>query len=516
VAQPKRRVFVSFSGHDRPMLRRLLARLADHALDVWDYSREDAEIPGGAELVEELLREVNRCDVFIPVLTQHSFRNEFVRREVERAIALRAEASSPAIIPLLVADAAAPSMPDPFGALSRYRIRRFRPEGGVEPIVAELCRDLALDYRPMLPEDRRFPLLARFQSEIGNTAPLAGDRDNAVYVRLHTAIGSFREAFDAAQFTRASDVMAYVIGICEYEFAGDTFYYPYLVRAVCALLQGRLLEASAVLEKLSDHPRSDEHYLALQGMLSFQRGAYHEAQSWFERAAKAAADRGADDLSPLAWLLQTHLHTGAPIQLGGLIQRLDEAEGADTTERLNVRKLAAFAEARLGSQARAAERLRALVNDGHATADVLTSLAGVLDELGEARAARELLQSHLHGNADQPLYRQALGSLCYRTGRAEEALAHFRALVEREPAVRQFYYDAMLVAHSLGHDGEARDLASRILDRKTFPLPATPDDYFIDGLANFLLGRHERARYDRERSGSSKDYYALLSGRVSS
>jgi hypothetical protein len=51
------RIFVSFSGEDRPFVRRLLARLQAQPLEAWDYSREDQEVHGGAELIDDLRRQ---------------------------------------------------------------------------------------------------------------------------------------------------------------------------------------------------------------------------------------------------------------------------------------------------------------------------------------------------------------------------------------------------------------------------------------------------------------------------
>jgi hypothetical protein len=62
--------------------------------------------------------------------------------------------------------------------------------------------------------------------------------------------------------------------------------------------------------------------------------------------------------------------------------------------------------------------------------------------------------------------------------------------------------EAAQVFWSLGDKREAREVTAPMLDGRSFPTPSTPDDFFYDGFANWFHGRHERADYDFERSGS--------------
>jgi tetratricopeptide (TPR) repeat protein len=437
----------------------------------------------------------------------------YVQHEIAEALRLRQMGPKPLVIPLVVGATRLAGVPHPFDQLTKLRYYTCQPDGDVEETVARVCRDLAVTYRPLPADDPRFPVLSQFEAEISGNVPRRTARDIAVYDRLQRAIGEFREAFQAGRLRKASDVITYVIGTCEYEFPRDVFYYPYVVRAVCALLQDRLVELPPILDVLRDHPKRDEHYPALLGMLSFRQGAFNDASRHFRAAFDETERRGHAGASALAWLVQTHLHLNAPIMLSGVLESLDAAETHTEAERKNLERLVAFAEARLGSPERAEVRLRALIARGKPDADVLGCLALVMDRLGRTEEARGLLETHCSELGDHELYRQTLGSLCFRTGRFHQALEHFLTLVAREPPRRQYFADAIEVLWGMGRVGQARELASTVLDSRRFGPPTTPNDFFIDGLANFVLDRRERAEYDRERSGVSRDCAELLAAR---
>jgi tetratricopeptide (TPR) repeat protein len=509
------RVFLSFSGQDRPFARRLIARLQAQPLEVWDYSREDQEIHGGAELVAELQREIAACDVFVPLVSQAAGDAWYVETEVKEALAQHEHGPKPRVIPILAKGIQFSRLPEPFQQLKRFLHYEFLANGPVEDLVASLCRDLQVEYRPIPSEDPRFPVLLLLDAEIKDRVPRDNKRDVAVYDRLLRAVGRFREAFEAGHMDRACEIITYVTGMCEYEFESHVFYYPYVVRAVCALLLDRLVEVPPILDKLRDHPKRDEHYPALLGMLSFRRGAYHEASRHFHQALDEARGRGHEGVSALSWLLQTHVHLNSPVGVADVFERLDAAEVHTESERLKLRRLVAFAEARLGSPERARGRLKALIDEGQNDADVLLCYAVALDRAGQTVEARLLLERHFAESGKIPLYRQLLGSLCFRTGRPREALGHFTGLIESDPTCRQYYCDAMEVSWGLGDCQRARFFAEHVLTSTKFSPPATSEDFFIAGLANFILDRRERSQYDLERSGFKRNYEELLQARRS-
>jgi hypothetical protein len=58
-----------------------------------------------------------------------------------------------------------------------------------------------------------------------------------------------------------------------------------------------------------------------------------------------------------------------------------------------------------------------------------------------------------------------------------------------------------------------RAVCRQVLDPKNFDgAPASTEDFYYTGFANYMLGHHELARYDYERSGRLFEYYATLQG----
>ena len=67
------------------------------------------------------------------------------------------------------------------------------------------------------------------------------------------------------------------------------------------------------------------------------------------------------------------------------------------------------------------------------------------------------------------------------------------------------------ILNAAGDKRMLRDVCEMVLSRKYFKNPRTNEDFYYDGFANYLLGNHERARYDYERcSGFIEKYYDEL------
>jgi len=83
--------------------------------------------------------------------------------------------------------------------------------------------------------------------------------------------------------------------------------------------------------------------------------------------------------------------------------------------------------------------------------------------------------------------------------------------VDRSERRRQFLTEFARMLDAVGRQAEARAVCEQHLRDSMAEPPRTREDFYYDGLANYLLGRHERARYDFERSeGFSPDYYDSL------
>lgn len=95
----KRKVFLSHSSKDRAFVLRLAKVLESHKVSYW-YSA--AHIAGAKQWHDEIGRALGTCNWFLVVLTPHSVRSQWVKREL--LYALNDERYHERIIPLLYKD----------------------------------------------------------------------------------------------------------------------------------------------------------------------------------------------------------------------------------------------------------------------------------------------------------------------------------------------------------------------------------------------------------------------------
>src|SRR2546427_6055271 len=76
-------LFLSHSDHDRTFVSRLAAVLRGHTVAVW-YSR--TSLKGAQQWHDEIGRALQRCDWFAVVLSPHSIRAKWVKRELLYAL----------------------------------------------------------------------------------------------------------------------------------------------------------------------------------------------------------------------------------------------------------------------------------------------------------------------------------------------------------------------------------------------------------------------------------------------
>lgn len=502
------RVFVSFSSRDRDLVRRLFARLEAQPVDLWNYADEAQEIPGGAEIADYLTERIDRSDYFLPLVSPNSFESNYARQEVHHALAPPASAG-PRIVPLVLPECPMDRpWPEPYRTLEsrRYRMVDFSSIAALEETVVALCKDMHVRYLPLLSTDPRLPFMDRFVAEVEGTCPRRNERDIAVYTRLMAVLSEFQEAFEAGDFPRALARISYFVLSCEYEFVQERFYYPYVVKAVCEIACGQLLNATATLEALKDHPHLDENVFGALGYIQQQHGMYREALACYREAVR----RAPADPAAKAGEVMNAILCGEPIDIDQAFRDIERGPILVDEDRVKVRALKAFALARAGRLSDAEAEFAALVREGHADASVLANFADVLVNQGRQRQARDLLQ-RFHKDFDDDNLLHHLASLSFQIGDTRDALRYFADLVKRCPNVRQYRIDAAQAYWHAGDRGQAKKLCAPLLDPSEFPLPRTADDFFRDGFANYFLGDRDRADYDFERSGMDpKKHYRHL------
>jgi len=373
---------------------------------------------------------------------------------------------------------------------------RSDSRSAVEDVVLELCGDMQIDYVPPPTEDPRLPFMDRFDNEVTDRYAHRTERDYAVYVRLMHVRNDFLEAFESGDLASALKHITFFANLCEYELPQERFYYPYIVKAVCQILCGRLEEATRTVIPLRDHDDLDGNWFAALGCISHREGAYHEARDLYAAASRlnpssAAAEAG--------WLMNAVLSGERVPNAKKVLRDIENGKLVVDEDRVKVRALKAFALANMG-RSREAERLfRSLVAENQVNADILVNFADCLVRLGRRRHARDLLEAHYRRFPDANLLHW-LASLTFQLCDFDRAAKHFAVLVREYAPVRQYWVDAAQAFWRNGLHAQARDLCARLLHGRIFPPPMAARDFFHDGFANWLLGNRERADYDFERS----------------
>ncbi|MCE5238533.1 TIR domain-containing protein [bacterium] len=510
---PEPRVFVSFSSDDREEVRRLLARLQAQPLNVWNYADEPQEIPGGASLPDYLCNQINRSDYFVPMVSANALNTRYAKLEVEHALVRRAEHQLQ-IIPVAVAGCPPDEQWEPpYRELATIRRREadlLSPEE-LDALVQELCRDMRVDYVPRPNEDPRLPFMLRFDDEIRGLRARHAEHDRAVFTRLMNVRDEFVAAYEAGDFLRARARAAFFVAMCEYEFpqAATSIYYPYVVRAVCESSCGDLRQARETLMALLNHPSVDENTYGALGYVARQEGSYQEALALYREAMRL------DPADPAArtWVVLLSILCGEPAEeVERVFADIDEGRIVLAGDRMQVRALRAFAYANEGRYADAAHVLGELVRREEVTADIVVDYAVALGNLDQPTEALGVLESHCEQFHEANFWHH-LASLNLELGHLDRAVDCFTELVAMAPHVRQYRADAALAYWCADLDCRVRETVSPILDLRVFALPEEPEDFYLDGFANWFLDQTERAEYDFQRSGYSSDkhYREVLS-----
>jgi len=152
-----------------------------------------------------------------------------------------------------------------------------------------------------------------------------------------------------------------------------------------------------------------------------------------------------------------------------------------------------------------------LLREHEPTAPIIINSAQVLCSLERPDEALALLEQFKDSFVEDPNYLHHLATLAFQNQLTTQALHHFRMLLERCPQNRQYLGDAAQAFWVAGDRGQACELALSVLDRSVMPLPSTENDFYIDGLANYIRGDLQRARCDFVRSGRPEgDWYGCL------
>jgi tetratricopeptide (TPR) repeat protein len=508
------RTFVSFCSEDHDFVRRLIARLETLGFAPWVYQAEGRAIPPGADIRTSLTAEVRASNVFMPVITERAFGSRWVPRELELMLELVAADETLVLAPILssaMRPSASAGWPDPFPRVVERScfIVDFASIESVEDALFRVCEACGVSYDPLLPEDERLPFMRNFVSEVRDRVPRRAAYGVGIYQRLMGLIAAFTDAHARSDAKRMHEVATYFVQMCGYEFPGVQFYYPEVLVGYCRLRLGMDDEAEPLFLRLLEFESAEESTFLALGIIAFRRGDFASAESWFEKAV--ALDPG--DPGSRSWLAMARSMAGKPIDLDA-----DLIVEDDSPARFKIALCRAVALANSNRVRESIAALRGIVRDARCDADTDTSntallyLARYLTQLTRFGEAIEVLHEGARSERSERLLSE-LAAVYSDCGKLEQAARQYDDLISLFPSTRIHRVSAAQVARALGREDRVRRLCVQALDPTICGDPASREDFYLSGFANWLLGRKERAEYDFERSlYPAEQHYRFVAG----
>ncbi len=499
-------IFVSFSNKDSAGVQRLIARLGAQPLAVWDYSTEGQEIPLGVDINTYLEQKISRCNAFIPVLSKNSFLSNYTACEVSSAMS-QYQAGNLIILPLLMKDCELcgkwPSPYDQLAGMRFYQIDFFSRQA-IEEIVMIICEILGIIYRPLLMSDEQLPFMDKLSTELKGKCPNKAEREIGIYRRMMLILDEFQYAYMSGDFQSALEKSTYLVMNLENEFGKESFYYPYIVQAICQISCGHLMQATDTLNNVWNSSSIDENAFAVMGYIRYQQGNYREALDFYQ----AASDYDKQDPATKSWVAKTTLLLGLSVDVDTLFDTATEARIISEKDKRSFFILKAQA---LASAKRFAESqllYKELIARGVYEPNILINYAYVLIEMGLSHEALTMLENYEKNiEFTNPDYAHLVASLSFLLEQPQRAADKFKRLVEHWPHNRQYRLDAGQVLWKIGRVEEARRITAPMVQDDRFPLPASEHDFYCDGFANWLQGKFALAEYDFRRSHQPNTSY---------
>ncbi len=495
------KTFLSFSSRDT-FVPRLLTRLQAQSLNVWDYSVEGDEIPGGETITSYLRDRVGKCTLFLPVVSLNSLRSPFTAAEVECALNRHVDGGL-RIIPLVERSVLDIDLwPGPYAGLRAIRYHFFG--GGVEAraqmedAVARVCQDVGVPFFGLVADTPRLPLMERVDRELMQRVPRDTERSNILYARLDKAIRVCKLGLEQGDYAQALKAIEYFTAMVENEYEGETFYYPYVARAVCLIAVGRLPESVQALTALRLHPECEESLFGALGYVRQAQGLFAEAAELYREALR----RDPSDPAAATGVVVNELFAGEKVvDLPKACSVIETGRYLTEDEREQAQEALALGLAGMGQSEQAAAIFFKKVRERQATPSTYINLANVLVDMRRHTEARELLLQAWKEHSEDAELGCHLVRYFLETGQYGEAVPIANRVTELLPDRLYVWFERLIVERRAG----CKD-ALQTAEHLAKMLPNTKEDFYYIGYANWVLGRHERAMYDLERSSETKGF----------
>ncbi len=510
------RIFISFSGKDRPKIRKLFSALQLQKADIWDYSDAGQELPLGHDLSKALKEKIDSCEYFIAVISASSIDEKISidpKLEVQYAIE-SGKAETNRIIPVVLNDAP-PDWMSLYERLRRLVRINFEDDGTTQfdDTVRRICDGVGIAYTPpsMLNPGVFFVELLEKEIEKNNLG-------NAQFVQLRGVANSCASAFIERDWVKVKAKIVLFLGIAAEEIPNASFYYAVVIKGIAELELGEIKEAEQTFLQATTNQTSETNPLLMLGFAGLAQayslqGREQESFQAFQRAKEVEPpDQAADPYLQFNYL-------GAMLSAGGSVVddsvlELFDLSKLPAAERMNVFTLIAEARYKRGDFVGAIKVFDGVDwNELSEAAAAYYALA--LQENYQHEAAIELLRVTTN-NLKAPALYHHLANTYHIVGDVQNCLRIYEDVLwyVQEPTsfARQILIEyAQLVRQVKGGEIKARLACERAVDPEVFPnFPATAD-WFYAGFAYHLLGESQMAKnYFGRSSGFSDSYYDEL------
>jgi tetratricopeptide (TPR) repeat protein len=500
------RLFVSFSSRDQDAVRMLFSALAVQRLKAWDYSREGERLHPGQPVEASLAERVSGCDYFLAVVSASSTDADLGRYTAfEVRCAQEAGLSrSGRLLPVLLTTSPPAAWPGAYAGLEELLHVELDPsdQGRFDDAVRRICDYLSVPYVPPILNDPRVFFSRRFQQEMSSRK--AG---TAEYVGLMEIMIGCAEKVARHEWEEAEKLVSLFLTLSAFKMPGARFYYPQIIKGVCELQSGRFEAAAQTFAAAAGHPLRDENSYGGLGHAYFYQRRYDEALAAFEKALEL----GPTDKTIEFNIVGALLHAGSR---GGSVPLPEAADGAGLApeDLVKIMKMRGIAHLRRGECRRAVAVFEALSRRAPLDAAAAIYYASALEACGREGDALALLLREA-GRLDDPNLYHHLADAYLRAGMIREASGVYEGrLCNPATGSRQYYVEYARILKALGgpaNETRMRKICELVLDPQAFgAAPPSAQDFYYAGFANYLLGNHDLARYDYERSGRLFQYYS--------
>jgi len=555
------RLFISFSSHDKAAVREIMSGLRDQHFDFWDYSDELESMRLSDEIRTRMRREIDSCDYFVTCVSKNSTdeaSGAFTRFEVAYAVQEKRMHETGKVFIIELDDITLSDYKGPFEPLKAYlhvdyRLGQFSGHSipAYISLLKKICQATGRNYVPQISPHPRLPFWEEFRVEV-----TAFCHSNHTHLFLNGVLGEFNEYFKARMFPKAYDAIVYFLVSCRYYLPEYHPVYPWIARAVTEQELGKHGEAmDSYLAALGSDPQNPVAWGGL-GMCHHLGGNYPMAIECFHKAMKKSPGVQAinERLNLITSKLSARIRPDTDelqflrsfdpeevtdldreeLSNNGILAMSDQPGWKEDLEFrfkeqrqriLMARAFSFFCEATEGWFPDSSGKFLQLMEKAYniykfqvpeeeiPDAGHLTYLYLAARQLNKPRPEEILLRALQREDPRQILDKRFLKEYLAENYIAEndpwESISIFESgLIRENPTKRtQVFY-----AIALKNAGKNKylEVCHKMLDPETSGLPITPEDYYWNGLANYLLGNTSRARYDYERSAGYMAWYAEL------